>query len=75
MSAQSALSNLRIGQRVVELPENLCTAAEQRFGSKFGSITDLLTFVLTELLSDEAVQLDESEQKAVEQRLKDLGYI
>jgi hypothetical protein len=75
MSAQSALSNLRTGQRVVVLPENLCTAAEQRFGSKFGSITDLLTFVLTELLSDEAAPLDESEQKAVEQRLKDLGYI
>jgi hypothetical protein len=75
MSAHLAVSNLTVGQRVVELPEDLCTAAEQKFGSKFATITDLLTFVLTELLSDEAAQLDESEQKAVEQRLKDLGYI
>jgi hypothetical protein len=60
---------------MVELPADLCHAAEQRFRSAFGNIEQLLEAVLTELLRDEAAQLHESETKLVDQRLRDLGYL
>jgi len=34
-----------------------------------------LVHVLQELLRDKAAQMDESERRVIEQRLKDLGYI
>jgi hypothetical protein len=61
--------------RTVELPSALCQSIEQRFGSRFGSLEQLLIFVLNELVRDDAAGMDRSEQQIVEQRLKDLGYI
>ncbi len=61
--------------REVRLPAELCTDAERRFAARFGSLEDLLVFVLRELLRDGAVQMDQAEQRVIEQRLKDLGYI
>ncbi|MBZ5704873.1 MAG: hypothetical protein LAN63_05930 [Acidobacteriia bacterium] len=61
--------------RSLQLPSTLCERAEQRFGARFGSVEQLLTFVLQELLRDDAAQMDQAEQRIVEQRLKDLGYI
>jgi hypothetical protein len=61
--------------RTVHLPESLCAAAEQRFGGKFGSLDQFLVFVMQELVRDDAMQMDQAEQKIIEQRLKDLGYI
>jgi hypothetical protein len=61
--------------RTVELPADLCAAAEKKFGGSFASVEELLVFVLRELLRDEAAQLDEAEQKFVEQRLRELGYL
>jgi Arc/MetJ-type ribon-helix-helix transcriptional regulator len=61
--------------REVKLPEDLCAAAEKRFGARFGSIDELVTFLLRELLSGDTAELDRAEQAAVEQRLKDLGYL
>jgi hypothetical protein len=61
--------------RDVRLPAALCDDAERRFGARFGSLEELLEFVLRELLRDQAVQMDEAEQRVIEQRLKDLGYI
>jgi hypothetical protein len=61
--------------REVRLPARLCEDAERRFAVRFGSVDELLEFVLRELLRDEAAQMDHAEQRVIEQRLKDLGYI
>ena len=39
--------------RDVRLPADLCAAAEKRFGHVFGSLEELLVFVLRDLLRDE----------------------
>ncbi|HLQ50262.1 MAG TPA: hypothetical protein VK129_02115 [Terriglobales bacterium] len=62
-------------RRQLHLSAELCAAAEERFGKNFASLEDLLEFVLRELLRDEAMHLDQAEQRIVEERLKDLGYI
>ena len=61
--------------REVRLPDELCNQAERRFGGRFGSLEELLVFVLQELLRDQAKEMDQAEQRIIEQRLKDLGYI
>ena len=61
--------------REIKLPEELCVAAENKFGSRFGSLDELVAFLLRELVSGDTVELDQAEQAAVEQRLKDLGYL
>ena len=61
--------------RTVNLPAELCAQAEKRFGSKFGSLEQLLEYVLRDLLRDDATRADEREQHLVEQRLRDLGYL
>jgi hypothetical protein len=63
------------GMREVRLPEELCARAEKKFGAKFASLEELLAFVLSELLRDDSSQADEAEQKLVEERLRELGYI
>jgi hypothetical protein len=61
--------------RGVRLPAQLCHDAEQQFAGRFSSVEELLVFVLQELLRDQATQMDQAEQRVIEQRLKDLGYI
>lgn len=61
--------------RTVNLPEELCRIAEQKFAHRFGLLDDLVTELLRQLLRDDALKMDENEQRIVEQRLKDLGYI
>jgi hypothetical protein len=61
--------------RDVRLPCDLCDDAERRFAGRFGSLEEFLIFVLRELLRDQAAQMDQAEQRVIEQRLKDLGYI
>ena len=61
--------------REVRLPADLCAAAEKKFVQRFGSLEELLTFVLRDLLRDEALQLDHAEQRIIEERLRELGYI
>jgi hypothetical protein len=61
--------------RQVNLPADLCAAAEQRYRDKFGSLEELLVCVLRELVRDDAFQADEAEQRIVEQRLRELGYL
>ncbi|HVO59516.1 MAG TPA: hypothetical protein VMT53_01205 [Terriglobales bacterium] len=61
--------------RTVRLPESLCAAAEKGWGARFGSIDDLLIFLLQELNQDQGKRMDKAEEQAVEQRLRDLGYI
>jgi hypothetical protein len=61
--------------REVRLPADLCEAAEKRFGERFGGLEAFLITALKELLRDEAGQMDRDEQRMIEERLKDLGYI
>lgn len=61
--------------RDVRLSAELCETAEQRFGARFGSLEDLLTHVLEQLVCNDAIQMDQEEQRIIEERLKDLGYI
>jgi hypothetical protein len=61
--------------RDLRLPADLCNDVERRFGSRFDSLEQFLIFILRELLRDEAAQMDQAEQRIIEQRLKDLGYM
>ena len=61
--------------RTVQLPADLCSAAEKNFGHVFVSLEELLIFVLRDLARDEAARSDEDEQRLVEQRLRELGYL
>jgi hypothetical protein len=61
--------------RDVRLPGNLCAAVEKRFGATFANIEELLTAVLRDLASDDVSALDQAEQRLVEQRLRELGYL
>jgi len=59
----------------VTLSAELCATALDRYGSRFASIEDLLTFLLQELLRDDAMKMDDKEKQMLEARLKDLGYL
>jgi hypothetical protein len=61
--------------RSIQLPASLCEAAEQRFGSRFGGLEQFLAFVLSEFTRDDVADMDIAEQRIIEQRLKDLGYV
>jgi len=61
--------------REVRLPADLCAAAEKKFGDKFGSLEELLSFILQDLLRDDTSQADQAEQQLVEDRLRELGYL
>jgi hypothetical protein len=61
--------------RDVQLPADLCSGAEKKFGHVFASLEELLIFVLRDLARDEAARSDEDEQRLVEQRLRELGYL
>jgi len=61
--------------RDVRLPADLCAAAEKKFGSTFANLEELLIFVLRDLSRDDASQFDQAEQRLVEERLRELGYL
>jgi hypothetical protein len=61
--------------RNISLPEELCRSAEKTLGGRFGSIDELITTLLQELLRDEASQMDEKELATIEHRLRELGYV
>jgi hypothetical protein len=61
--------------REIRLPSELCDTVEKRFAGTFGSLEELIILVLRELSRDEAAQLNEREQRLVEERLKELGYL
>ena len=61
--------------RELRLPAELCSAAEKRFAANFGDLEGFLIHVLRELLREDADRMDQAEQKVIEERLKNLGYI
>lgn len=62
-------------KRNLQLSADLCHKAEQLFGGRFATVEELLTNVLQKLVGRDAIQMDIAEQKVIEQRLKDLGYV
>ena len=61
--------------REIRLPAELCDTVEKRFAGTFGSLEELIILVLQELSRDEAAQQNQCEQRLVEERLKELGYL
>ena len=61
--------------RTIQLPADLCAGAEKKFARVFGSVEELLVAVLRDLLRGEAQSADEAEQRLVEERLRELGYL
>jgi hypothetical protein len=61
--------------RQVSLPEDLCSAAEELYRKRFPSLEELIVFLLEEVTRQDSVRLDQEEQRIIEKRLKDLGYI
>ena len=61
--------------REIRIKESLYQAIQDRFGPQFGSVDELVGFVLQELLRNDTTALDESEQQMIRARLKDLGYL
>lgn len=61
--------------RQIMLPEDLCRAAEEKFASRFGSLEEFLKVALNEFLCDDAMKMDEHEQRTIEARLRALGYV
>lgn len=61
--------------RHLQLPSELCQAAEQKYRQDFGSLEEFLIYVLRQLVRDDALQMDKLEQSIIEERLRDLGYI
>ena len=62
--------------RSITLSEEVCRRLEERFGSpERPDVEAILTFVTNELLKDEAVGLDEQEERLIKKRLEELGYL
>ena len=61
--------------RSVRLPEKLCSAAEARWNADFGTVENLISFLLQELTREEVQHWDRAEEQMIEQRLRDLGYV
>jgi len=61
--------------RTVQLPTDLCGAAENKFAHLFGSVEELLTFILRDLIREDATKADQAEERLIEERLKELGYL
>jgi len=62
--------------RDVRLPVHLYENAERLIaGTRFKTVEEFLAFVVRELTSADNAQFDERERKAIEERLRDLGYL
>ena len=61
--------------REIRLPDQLCSAVEQKYGKAFGSVDELVIFLLQELIRGDTIDLDRADLAVVEERLRDLGYI
>ncbi len=61
--------------RTIQLPEELCGQAEKLLAGRFENLEALISFLLQQIVKDDAVKFDQAEEQMIEQRLKDLGYI
>jgi hypothetical protein len=75
MAQDPMAQNLITPVRTIRLPEGLCAETEKWISGRFDNLEALITFLLQEVVKDDTAKLDEAEEKIVEQRLRDLGYI
>jgi hypothetical protein len=61
--------------RTVNLPEDLCAAAEKSLTGRFDSLEALISFLLQEIAKDDTSRFDGADEQIIEQRLRDLGYL
>jgi len=61
--------------RTVRLPEDICSQADKWLSGRFDNLEALITFLLKEIVTDEAGKFDAAEEQMVEDRLRDLGYL
>jgi hypothetical protein len=61
--------------RTLALPADLCADAEKKFGQVFRNLESMVEFILRDLMREEALVADEAEQRMVEDRLRELGYL
>lgn len=61
--------------RDVQIPADLCAAAEAKFKGRFATLEELLIFVIGELVRDDSAKMDEADRRLIDERLRDLGYI
>jgi hypothetical protein len=61
--------------RTLNLSEDLCAAAEKCLTGRFDSLEALFIFLLEEIAKDETARFDAADEKIIEQRLRDLGYL
>ncbi len=61
--------------RVVRLPADLCSAVERKFAGHFADLEELLTLLLRDLSQADEAKFDRNEQRLVEERLRELGYL
>jgi hypothetical protein len=61
--------------REVQLPADLCAAIEKKLGERFGNLEELLVYILSDLAGGDASESDYAEQRIIEERLRELGYI
>jgi len=61
----------------LSLPKPLVEKIEKRIeGTSFDSVSSYITYVLTEILSEEKPKvMSEEDEKNVKEKLKDLGYM
>lgn len=73
--AEMGSERLTTQYRTFNLPEDLCLQAEKWMSGRFDNLEALLSFLMQEIVKNDAGKLDEAEEEIVEQRLRDLGYI
>jgi hypothetical protein len=61
--------------REISIPESLYLDLEARLGPHFGSVDDMICFMVRELLRSDTRTLDQAEQQMIRTRLEDLGYL
>ena len=65
-----------MSSRSVDLPEELCKALESEFiSTELPTLRDIVLYVLDRVAARDVAALDVEEERLVEQRLRDLGYL
>lgn len=70
------MGNENKSQRDVQIPAQLYQAAQRLIaGTRFKSVDEFVSFALQQLTATDSASLNDKERKAIEERLRDLGYL
>ena len=61
--------------RTLQMPEDICAKAETWMSGRFATIEAFVEFLLREVMREDDSKLNEEEERMVQERLRDLGYI